>query len=228
MSSALRRALPVVIAAVLFVAALEVLRVELHAVSWRDLTADVWRTPPARLLLALALTALNYATLTGYDLIAFVYIGKRLPRRRIAAVSFLAYAISNSVGLAMLSGASVRYRIYTRWGVTAEELSRIVFSYSATFWLGLFALGGVSLVTAPIPDGAGPPRWAIVPAGWLLMLLPAAYLALTGLLGVRLNGERTHDISVRLGVVPTLVLKDVPAAANRLRAVLALSAGYTW
>ena len=28
----------------------------------------------------------------------------------------------------MLSGASVRYRFYTRWGVTAEELSRIVFS----------------------------------------------------------------------------------------------------
>ena len=37
----------------------------------------------------------------------------------------------------MLSGASVRYRFYTRWGVTAEELSRIVFSYSVTFWLGL-------------------------------------------------------------------------------------------
>ena len=27
----------------------------------------------------------------------------------------------------MLSGASVRYRFYSRWGVTAEELSRIVF-----------------------------------------------------------------------------------------------------
>ena len=46
---------------------------------------------------------------------------------------------------AMLTGASVRYRFYTRWGVTAEELSRIVFSYSVTFWLGLFALGGLSL-----------------------------------------------------------------------------------
>ena len=148
MSSRLRRALPVLIAAVLFVAGLEVLRVELHAVSWRELSADVWRTPLSRLLLALALTALNYATLTGYDLIAFAYIGKRLPRARIAAVSFLAYAISNSVGFAMLSGASVRYRSYTRWGVTAEELSRIVFSYSLTFWLGLFALGGFSLAAA--------------------------------------------------------------------------------
>ena len=58
----------------------------------------------------------------------------------------------------MLSGASVRYRFYTRWGVTAEELSRIVFSYSVTFWLGLFALGGLSLVVSPLPDGARPAR----------------------------------------------------------------------
>ena len=68
--------------------------------------------------------------------------------------SFLAYAISNNVGFAMLSGASVRYRFYTRWGVTADELSRIVFSYSVTFWLGLLALGGLSLVVSPLPDGA--------------------------------------------------------------------------
>ena len=49
----------------------------------------------------------------------------------------------------MLSGASVRYRFYTRWGLSGEELSRIVFSYSVTFWLGLLALGGVSLAAQP-------------------------------------------------------------------------------
>ena len=59
--------------------------------------------------------------------------------------------ISNNVGFAMLSGASVRYRFYTRWGLTAEELSRIVFSYSVTFWLGLLGLGGLSLVVSPLP-----------------------------------------------------------------------------
>ena len=58
--------------------------------------------------------------------------------------SLLAYAIANNVGFAMLSGASVRYRFYTRWGVTPEELSRIVFSYMVTFWLGLFAPSAAS------------------------------------------------------------------------------------
>ena len=180
MPERLRRALPVAIGLVLFFAALEVLRVELRTISWHELTADVLRTPISRLMLAIALTIVNYATLTGYDLVAFVYIRKPLPLVQIAMVSFLAYAISNNVGFAMLSGASVRYRFYTRWGVTAAELSRIVFSYSVTFWLGLFALGGLSLsasLLARTQDLPGHQFFSL--AGWLLMAVPLAYLVAT-------------------------------------------------
>jgi phosphatidylglycerol lysyltransferase len=178
---------------VLFLVALEVLRVELRTVSWHDLKADVLRTPPRQLGFALALTALNYAALTGYDLLAFAYIGKTLPRAHIALASFLAYAISNNVGFAMLSGASVRYRFYTRWGVTAEELSRIVFSYSVTFWLGLLGLGGLSLVVSPVAATRElPGQWLqglLIPAAWVLMLTPPAYLLSTVL--------RTRPLRVR-------------------------------
>ena len=76
---------------------------------------SVFSTPPSALLAAAMLTALNHAVLTTYDFIAFAYIGKRLPRWRVAGASFLAYAVANNVGFAMLSGASVRYRFYTRW-----------------------------------------------------------------------------------------------------------------
>jgi phosphatidylglycerol lysyltransferase len=180
LSERVRQALPVVAGLVLFVVALEVLRVELRAVSWSELTAAVVGVPRRQLALAIGLTALNYAVLTGYDQLAFAYIGKALPRARIALASFLAYAISNNVGLAMLSGASVRYRFYTRWGVTTEELSRIVFSYSVTFWLGLFALGGLSLVVTPIPTARGLAAYQLVTlAGWLLMLVPIAYVVLS-------------------------------------------------
>ena len=180
MSERLRQAIPVAIGLVLFVVALEVLKIELRAVSWQELTADVFGTPLSRLTLAVALTALNYVALTGYDLLAFAYIGKRLPRLRIAMASILAYTISHSVGFAMLSGASVRYRFYTRWGVTAEELSRIVFSYSVTFWLGLLALGGLSLVMGPISTAQElPAHELLVPVGWILMLVSPLYLLST-------------------------------------------------
>jgi phosphatidylglycerol lysyltransferase len=176
----LRHALPFVVGLALFMAALEVLRVELHAVSWHEITADVLRTPIAQLAAAIILTILNYATLTGYDLLAFAYIRKPLPRLHIALASFLAYAIANNVGFAMLSGASVRYRFYTRWGVTAEELSRIVFSYSVTFWLGLFALGGLSLVVSPLPNAQELPGHQVLSiAGVVLLLVPPAYVVTT-------------------------------------------------
>src|SRR5262245_43547327 len=115
MRDRLRAALPAVIGVVLFFAALEVLRSELRAVTWPALMADVVGTSPWRLGIAILLTVGNYAVLTGYDFLAFAYLGKRLPWRRVAAASFLAYAIANNVGFAMLSGASVRYRFYTRW-----------------------------------------------------------------------------------------------------------------
>ena len=180
MPNRVRQAIPVALGIGLFAVALAVLRIELRAVTWRELSADVWRTPTAQLAAALGLTALNYLALTAYDFLAFAYIGKTLPRARIAGTAFLAYAVSNNIGFAMLSGASVRYRFYTRWGVSAEELSRIVFSYSVTFWMGLLALGGLSLVVAPVRGAAGLPAPALMASiGWLLMLVPPSYLALT-------------------------------------------------
>ncbi len=159
----------------LFVVALEVLRRELSAVTWGTFSSSVLSVPPPRLLAAVSLTGLNYAALTMYDFIAFAYIGKTLSRWRIAGASFLAYALANNVGFAMLSGASVRYRFYTRWGVTAEELSRVMFSYVVTFWLGLLTLGGLSLAISPLPGG----MTLLAPVGWCLVGLTVAYIVAT-------------------------------------------------
>lgn len=177
MMDRLRRVLPAVIGLVLFLGALEVLRVELRTVTWHGLVSDVFATPLWRLAAAVLLTAANYAVLTGYDFLAFAYLGRQLPARRIMTASFVAYAISNNVGFAMLSGASVRYRFYVRWGITAQELSRIVFSYVVTFWLGLLLLGGLSLAVSPLPPELGLALPALVaPVGWILMLVSIGYV----------------------------------------------------
>jgi phosphatidylglycerol lysyltransferase len=147
---ALKRLAPLV-GAVLFLAALAVLHRELRDVRYHELTAALMGLPQGAVLLALALTALNYLVLTGYDLMAVAYAGPRLRRGRVALAGFLSYAISNSLGFAMLSGAAVRFRFYIRWGVSAAELSRIVLFQTTTFWLGLLVLGGVTLGLFPHP-----------------------------------------------------------------------------
>ena len=165
MSSRQRQTLAALAGLVIFLAALVVLRAEIRTLSWHALVASVMAMPRRRLLLAALLTAINYAALTGYDFIAFAYIGRRVPRVHIAITALLAYALSNTIGFAMVTGASIRYRFYSRWGITGRDLSKIVFSYSVTFWLGLFALGGISLLST-------------IPAlGAVLIAVPLAYLA---------------------------------------------------
>jgi hypothetical protein len=110
------RVLPAAAGVAVFAAALQMLHRELEAVTWGALSADVARTSPALIAWAASLTALNYAVLTGYDFLAFASIGKRLARARVAATAFLAYAVANNVGFAVVSGASVRYRFYSRDG----------------------------------------------------------------------------------------------------------------
>ncbi|HKT79468.1 MAG TPA: bifunctional lysylphosphatidylglycerol flippase/synthetase MprF [Vicinamibacterales bacterium] len=176
----LRRALPFVIGFVLFVVALGVLTVELRTTSWQAIVQDAGAMPSSRLWTALALTALNYLVLTGYDLLACATLERRLPPSRVMAASFLSFAIANNVGFAMLSGASIRYRFYTRWGLTREELSRVIFSYSVTFWIGLTTLGGFVLAFGPIPDSAaGRFPLPIAPFGWALIALTVGYLVAT-------------------------------------------------
>ena len=227
MRERLQRVVPPLVGVLLFAVALEVLNRELKAVTWHTLSHDVANTSPAALLIAVVLTVINYAVLTGYDLIAFAYIGRHLSWWRIVATSFLAYAVANSVGFAMLSGASVRYRFYTRWGLTAEELSRIVFSYSVTFWLGLLALGGLSLALSPVSIRADliPPGFA-PPIGWTLVAVSVAYVLATALRRqpLRLGGLELPMPTVQLAVTQLVVSAvDWALAAAVLFALLPAS-----
>ena len=182
MRDKLRHAIPAVVGLALFVAALVVLRRELSATTWKAIDASVAGTPRSQIFTALGLTALNYLVLTAYDFLAFASIGRRIAAWRIGVTSFLAYAVANNVGFAMLSGASVRYRFYTRWGLGAEDLSRIIFSYSVTFWLGLLALGGLSLALGPLPKADVLPGAVLAaPAGWLLFAASIAFVAFTAI-----------------------------------------------
>jgi phosphatidylglycerol lysyltransferase len=169
--------------------------------------ADVVATPPRALMLALLCTSLSYITLSGYDFVAMAYIRKSLPRAHVGWVSFLAYAVANNVGFAALSGASVRYRFYTRWGLTAEDLSLVVLSNSVTCWLGLLMLGGVSLVSAPNAVATLPwPRWT-VPVGWLFIGVAVAYVILVAIwrAPVRVRGFSVPSPRVRLAIAQLTV-----------------------
>ncbi len=175
MSPRWRRLTPLLGVAV-FAIAVAYLWNELRGLTFAHLLATITQLPSKRLGLALALTLTNYAVLTGYDQLAFVYLRRSFPRWQISMASFVGYAISNNLGFALLSGTSARYRFYSRWGLTAPEISQIVIFYSGTFWLGLLVLGGWSLVVHPAAGLAllGRGDWS-TPVGFVLIGTALAY-----------------------------------------------------
>ncbi|MGB3135904.1 MAG: hypothetical protein WBG38_11065 [Nodosilinea sp.] len=38
----------------------------------------------------------------------------------------VSYAISNSVGFALLSGSTIRYRFYSKWGLSPGKIGQII------------------------------------------------------------------------------------------------------
>ncbi|HEX8360406.1 MAG TPA: bifunctional lysylphosphatidylglycerol flippase/synthetase MprF [Longimicrobium sp.] len=175
----LRRWGPAVLGLLLFAAAGYVLHQQLREVSYREVRATLGSLPRTALLASVLICAVNYFLLTGFDLLGFYYIGRKVPWWKVSIASFTGYAISNSVGFALISGTSVRYRFYSRWGLTAGEISRIVLFYFGTFWLGLLVLGGWSLALDPHPTlSAGLDVTARI-VGWALLASAAIYFGVS-------------------------------------------------
>ena len=139
-------ALAVLVVAVLGFAAIHKLTAEIRlsevraafaALGWPELSASI------------ALTIVSYIALTFYDTIALRVIGHPLPWRTAAVASFTSYTISHNLGLAMLTGGSARYRVYSRAGLDEAAVARVVLIAGVTFWAGVITVACLSMALHP-------------------------------------------------------------------------------
>jgi phosphatidylglycerol lysyltransferase len=185
----------------LFAAAVWVLQRELGGVRLGEVRATVGALPRSALAWALVLCAANYLMMTGFDLLAFRYVRSAVPAWKVAVASVTGYAVSNTVGFALISGTSVRYRFYTRWGLSAGDISRVVLFNTWTYWLGILVLGGWSLALHPLPGLGELPGGRWLPAlGWALLGTSALYAigAAVRRTPVRVGGFALHPPGVPL------------------------------
>jgi phosphatidylglycerol lysyltransferase len=129
-----------------------------------------------RLLLAALFTLLGYAVMTLYDRFALDSIGKQLSWRKVSLISFISYAYSNAVGMALLVSGSIRYRFYIQNGLSTGEVARVVLFCTTSFWLGLLALTGVTLLLVPLPPELPLAAYRL-PIALTLTLVPLLWLA---------------------------------------------------
>ncbi len=129
-----------------FIIAIWVLHHSLAKLRLADVLASVQAEPWTRVAACAFFSACSYGMLTFYDYLAVRGVRHPLPWRRTALTAFIAFAIGHSAGLSMLSGGSVRYRGYTKEGLSAFEIAGVVGLISVTFALGIGTLLGLSLL----------------------------------------------------------------------------------
>ncbi len=118
---------------------------------YHEVTTQLMALPKASVVLAICLTLLSYWVLTLYDLGALWYLGKRLAYPKIALASFVGYVFSYNIGLSVLGGGAVRYRLYSGWGLSTADIARIIGFAAITFWSGCLFLAGISILWEPVP-----------------------------------------------------------------------------
>lgn len=123
----------------------------LAEVRLRDIRAAFHLITPDRTALALVFTTASYLALTFYDYVALRVIGRPLPWRTAAMASFCSYTLSHNLGLALLTGGSARYRIYTAKGIGGGDIARIIASASMAFWGGVIVMAGLLMAVHPAP-----------------------------------------------------------------------------
>ncbi|PZM07644.1 bifunctional lysylphosphatidylglycerol flippase/synthetase MprF [Rhizobium tubonense] len=143
-------------------------------VRYDDVVLALSETKYSSILLALLFTGLSFFALVFYDVNALEFIDKKLPFPHVALTAFSAYAVGNTAGFGALSAGAIRYRAYSRLGLTPEDITRVIAFVTLSFGLGLAAVGSIALLV--IADEMGPligidGIWLRLMAGVILSIL---------------------------------------------------------
>jgi uncharacterized membrane protein YbhN (UPF0104 family) len=177
-SSTRRRLLGAAVSLLLFGGAVYVLHSELRPHPLHEILAELRSFSPLRLILSLAATVLGFLALAGYDAVSLAALGRRLPFRRVAIAAFLGYAFANSLPLSVVTGAAVRYRLYSQWGIARADAARVITLNTVTYVVGLLASAGLAFALQPVlvPGFLRLPLRTARPLGFACLAVVAGYL----------------------------------------------------
>jgi|TARA_R110002051_G_scaffold45962_4_gene92518 glycosyltransferase 2 family protein len=146
--------------------------------TWEEVRISVAAIPLSNLLSAFGFVIASYVCLSGFDWLAVRYAGKPLSFPRTLLASFTALSIGHNVGMAALSSGAVRYRFYSRWGLSPEQVAKVIVFCGFTVAIGLEMLAGIALLSSPNGRGdmLGLSGTASVVLALVILSLPGSYL----------------------------------------------------
>jgi uncharacterized membrane protein YbhN (UPF0104 family) len=228
------RHVPTLVGIILLIGAVYVVQREFRHLKWRDIQTALTTIPSWALFVSFVWTVLSYYILTFYDRLGTIYAGHKVAYGRVCFAAFCAYTLSHNLGLAAVSGAAVRYRLYSNWGLSNLQIGKLVAFCSFTFGLGGLVLGGAVLFHLPadrvplfgpyLPQEA---IWALAAGMWLVV---ASYISLAKILPpFRLLGNVIELPGWRMAVTQVfLATIDVVVTAMIFYALLPASVEVDW
>jgi uncharacterized membrane protein YbhN (UPF0104 family) len=168
-----------------------------RAIEWNEVFAALANYPVPALLGAAALALLSLTLYSSFDLLGRYYTGHTLRARTVMRVTFISYVFNLNLG-SLVGGVALRYRLYSRVGLGAGVITRIMSLSMLTNWIGYLLLAGVIFgFHAP----ALPPGWKISSGGLqilglALLAISFAYLLLCALSRQRSFTLRGHELNL--------------------------------
>lgn len=153
--------------------------IQARAIEWSEVLSTLRDYPLRTVLLAAALSALGHLIYSSFDLIGRQYTGHRLPAPTVMAITFVSYAFNLNLGT-VVGAVAMRVRLYSRLGLDAALITRIVGISILTNWLGYFLLAGLAFLWWPLKL---PPDWhigvgALRATGLVLIAMALGYLGM--------------------------------------------------
>ncbi|RWX75946.1 UPF0104 family protein [Neorhizobium lilium] len=198
-----------------------------------EIVESVRAIPTFHLVAALGYALGSYICLTGFDWAGVRYVKSDLGYPKIALASFIALSIGQSVGMSGLSSGALRYRYYAHWGMTTEDVAKIVLLSGVTVGIGMAVLSGIVMVLNP-RDAASVlhlSEGTIMTIGIACFLITAAYLALAAFLRTPLKIRKWTFQMPKLRIaIAQVVIGTINFAlvAACLREVMAASADVSY
>ncbi|MBP3687810.1 MAG: UPF0104 family protein [Alphaproteobacteria bacterium] len=132
-----------------FVLAAYMIYRQLSKYSLAELKSALLAIPKENLFWAVGASFIGYVALSTYDYLALKYIKKKLAAWKWILTGFVGFSVSNNAGHAIVSGGAVRYRFYSRWGITPANIVKMVTFSGFTYLVACFFLIIIGYVLTP-------------------------------------------------------------------------------
>ena len=113
---------------------------QLSKYSFADIKDALFSIPRKNLVLACVASFFGYVALSSYDYLALRYVGRKLAAWKWIFAGFIGFSVSNNAGHAIVSGGTIRYRLYTRWRFRGTEIVKMVTFSGFTYLVACFFL----------------------------------------------------------------------------------------